>query len=569
MPVAWYVLGVAGAALHPARASPLTVFAVIRGAGLLILVTWAATRWLALPGEVASPVLLGAVAVAVVVRARTGTARTVLTPDRRDLPVLGLATVLLSVWVAPVTRHGVGAIGTGNHADLPSYLLQAVHLYGHGFAATGSLPGILPEARMFDAFGVVALLAPSTGVSAAPSLGVMSLMVLGAVVLAQLVDRLASHALGGARAAPALIAGTLLLSWAFTFNAFAYFLAQVWGLAFGLALIAVLLTRERGIPAVATAVVLSVAGALTYNPTGAMYAVTALVLGVWLAGWDAVQKRPLMSSPGLALAGGVALGGVLFISVWRPTVERLGELSDVAAGWPMPTAPLWAAAGVPITQLGTSGRQIVGWSCVIAAVAGAGWLSAAPGRRLLARSWPLLIPCAAWVQRAASEPGSYRQWKAFAYAQPVLLLGIACGVILLARRAAALAPASPAWLPRAVAPAIAASLALSAGVHAFWPRTYFAQSGCCIASGDQIAEIQSAADRSPGRVRVAGGNVWVNDVAAAVLSRTRSVSIEPPSIWPSRIVEPIAVTLTFETGAHPSLVEGRFVAAPTPAAVSR
>ncbi len=39
VPLAWYVLGVVGAALHPRRLSPLTVFAVIRGAAILIVLT--------------------------------------------------------------------------------------------------------------------------------------------------------------------------------------------------------------------------------------------------------------------------------------------------------------------------------------------------------------------------------------------------------------------------------------------------------------------------------------------------------------------------------------------------
>ena len=59
--------------------------------------------------------------------------------------MLALATALLTVWIAPVTRHGIGAIGTGNHADLPSYLLQATYLFNHGFDATAVLPGIAPE----------------------------------------------------------------------------------------------------------------------------------------------------------------------------------------------------------------------------------------------------------------------------------------------------------------------------------------------------------------------------------------------------------------------------------------
>lgn len=95
VPLARYALGVAGAALHPRRDSPLTALAAIRGAAVLILVTWIGARG---PGEPEGAVV----------------------PRRRDLPMLGVATVLLSAWMAPITRHGIGSIGTGNHADLPS-----------------------------------------------------------------------------------------------------------------------------------------------------------------------------------------------------------------------------------------------------------------------------------------------------------------------------------------------------------------------------------------------------------------------------------------------------------------
>lgn len=567
VPLAWYALGVTGAALHPRRVSSLTVFAVIRGAAILILATWIVTRWVGPPGSVALLAVVGAVVLALAVRARRRSLRTVVVPERRDLPMLGLATVLLSVWIAPVTRHGIGAIGTGNHADLPSYLLQAVYLFNHGFDTTSLLPGIYPEDRMFDAFGASALLAPSTAISAAPSLGVMALIILGAVLVAQLVDRLSSQALGGARVAPLLIGATLLLSWAFTFNAFAYFLAQVWGMAFGVGLIAALLTRERGGPAALDALMVSVAGALTYNATGAMYGATALILGGWLIAMDAVHRRPVVRSPGLPLAAGIALGAVLFFSVWHQAVDRLWELRDVVAGWPMPTAPLWAAVGIPIAEKGNSTPVILAGSGVVAVIAGAGWLSAPRSRGAVLRSWPLAIPCAVWLAQAFREPGSYKQWKAFSYGQPLLIVAVACGAILLAQGLAGRLTMLR-TTPRmgALGGTVAALLLVCAATYAFWPRSYFAKSGCCIASSDQIAQLQSAADRTEGRVHVTAGGVWANDVATAIVSRTRGVSVDPPSIWPSLPVEPFGGTITFDAGTHPSLVEGRFVYQPAASA---
>ncbi len=379
VPLAWYVLGVTGAALHPRRGSTLTVFAVIRGAAILIVVTWIVTRWIDLPGRAALMVVTAMVVIALAVRVSRGRCASVV-PRSRDLPMLALATVLLSVWIAPVTRHGIGAVGTGNHADLPSYLLQAVYLFNHGFDTTDVLPGIYPEERMFDAFGATALLALSTAISAAPTLGVMTLMILGAVLVAQLVDRLSSHVVGATRVTPLLIGATLLLSWAFTFNAFAYFLAQVWGLVFGVGLIAALLTRERGLSAALDALLVSVAGALTYNATGAMYAATAVALGVWLIAIDVIHRRPPMRSPGLPLATGVALGAVVFLSVWHQTIDRLWALRDAVVGWPMPTAPLWAAVGIPIAELGNSTPVILAGSAVVALIAAAGWLSSARSR---------------------------------------------------------------------------------------------------------------------------------------------------------------------------------------------
>ena len=569
VPLALYVLGVVGAALHPSRASPLTVFAVIRGAAILIVVTWVATRWLDLSGRVALLVMSAAVVIALGVRVGKGWWRSVVVPEPRDLPMLALATLFLSVWIAPVTRHGLGAMGSGNHADLPSYLLQAVYLFDHGFDATGILPGIFPEARMFDGFGASALLAPSTAVSAAPSIGVMATMILGAVLVGQLVDRLSSRVLEGARIAPLIIGLILIVSGTFTFNAFAYFLAQVWGLAFGVGLVAALLTGEHGVPAIANAVVVSVAGILTYNPTGAIYAAVALLLGGWLIAMGVARKRPVLHSPALGLAAGVVVGGVVFFSVWHQAVDRLWVLRDAVAGWPMPTAPLWAAVGIPISSKGNSVPFVIVGSCVVALIAAAGWLATARGRGMLVYSWPLVIPCLVWLYRAWEDAGSYQQGKAFAYAQPLLTVWVACGVILLAQRIAAQLPALQTIRTSGALPAtLAACLLVSGAWFSFWPRTYFGDGGCCIATSAQIDQIQDAADRSPGRVRVSGGNVWVNDVATAIISRERSVTVDPPSIWPSQVVEPFGGTVFFETGTHPSLVQGRFVFAPAASTAS-
>ncbi len=62
---------------------------------------------------------------------------------------------------------------------------------------------------------------------------------------------------------------------------------------------------------------------------------------------------------------------------------------------------------------------------------------------------------------------------------------------------------------------------------------------------------------------MSAGGVWANDVATAVVSLKRPVSVDPPSIWPSLAVEPFGGTITFDAGTHPSLVEGRFVYQPT------
>ena len=569
VPVAWYLLGVVGAALHPRRESPLTVFAVVRGAAVLVLVTWIVTRWLDLSGRAALLVVSAAAVIALGVRVGKGWWRPVVVPERRDLPMLALATLFLTAWIAPVTRHGLGAMGTGNHADLPSYLLQAVYLFEHGFAATGALPGISPESRMFDGFGASALLAPSTAVAAAPSIGVMVTLLLGAVLVGQLVDRLSSRVLEGARVAPLMIGLILIVSGTFTFMAFAYFLAQVWGLAFGVGLVAALLTGERGVPAIANAVVVSVAGILTYNPTGAMYAGTALLLGAWLVAIAIVRKRPVLRMPAFGLVAGVLVGGVVFFSVWHQAADRLWALRDAVAGWPMAPAPLWSAVGIPTSAQGNSVPAVIAGSCVVAAIAAAGWLATPRGRRMLVLSWPLVIPVLVWLYRAHEDAGSYQQGKAFAYVQPLLAVWVACGVILLAQRIAAPLPALRTPRMREALPGVlAACLLVSAAWFAFWPRTYFGDGGCCIATRTQIDQIQAAAEQSPGRVRVSGGNVWVNDVATAIISRERSVSVDPPSIWPSQAVEPFGGTVSFETGTHPSLVEGRFVFAPATAAAT-
>jgi hypothetical protein len=564
VPLAWYALGVAGAALTPRRDSRLTVFAVLRGAALLIVVTWVMTRWLDQSGRVALLATGGFVLAALGWRAARGEWRTVIVPAVRDLPMLGVATVLLCAWIAPVTRHGIGAVGTGNHADLPSYLLQAGYLLDHGFAVTQQLPGISPETRMFDAFGATALLAPSTALSAAPSIGVMSTLILGAVLLGQLVERLSSRALGGARVAPLLIGATFLISFAFTFNAFAYFLAQVWGLAFGVGLVALVLGGERGPVAVLDGLLISVAGVLTYNPTGVMYAAAALALAAWLLVLRALRRRLVVRAPELAPGAGILLGGLVFLSVWDTAIERLRALGDAVAGWPMPTAPLWSAVGIPIDRLGNSTPTLLAGSVAVAVVGLAGWLATARGRWALVCCWPLAIPAAVWIYRAWTHPGSYQQWKAFSYAQPLLIVAVACGAILLVQRLAAPLGAVRTPIRReALAGCFAAGLLVCSAVYAFWPASFYGEGGCCIAPSGQISEMRDVATTAAGRVRVSTGSVWINDLATAIISRERPVTVDPPSIWPSAVVEPFAGTVSFDIGADPALVEGRLVYAPT------
>jgi len=44
------------------------------------------------------------------------------------------------------------------------------------------------------------------------------------------------------------------------------------------------------------------------------------------------------------------------------------------------------------------------------------------------------------------------------------------------------------------------------------------------------------------------------------------VSVDPPSIWPSEVVEPITGVVTFETGTNPTRIDGRFILEPSPPA---
>lgn len=590
VPLAWYVLGVVGASLWPtgrwagSPPSRLDARASVRGAAIVIVATWVGVEALGLSGR-ATLIALGAALVgALAARAATGRAREALVPTARDLPMLALATVLLTVWAAPVTRHGLGAVGTGNHYDLPSYLVQAGYLFRHGVAAADGYPGLSPADRMFDAFGASALLGPSTALSAAPTAGMMVAVMVGAVLVAQLVDRLASAALRGRRPASLLIGGTLLVSWAFTFNAFAFFLAQVWGLALGLGLIALVVGRARGVTAATDALLLSVAGVLAYNPTGAIYGATALLLAAWWARGEHRAGRPARGLPGTAAAAGIVLGGLLFVTVWAQALDRLVVLGHSPAGSPMPTAPLWAALGLPFGGAGVASAAglsfpvgispppleppgaiagdpaavVLAGSAALALVAAAGWALHGPGRAVVLRAWPLALPAAFWLLQAVRHPGSYVQWKAFSYAQPLLAVAVAGGLLLLAERLAPrVAGRRP---PRPVASAAAGVTLLAVAVStSFWPRDYFAERGCCIATGAQIDQIREAAAAAPGPVLVDDGSLWVRDLGGAVAALSRPSS----DAWARAGAAPIG----FDAGARASLEDGRFLAGPTEARV--
>ena len=224
--------------------------------------------------------------------------------------VLALATLFLSAWIAPVTRHGIGAMGTGTNADLPSATCCRRSTFRQRVRRRRHPAGDLPRARMFDGFGASALLAPFDGRAGGtldrghgdddPGSGPRRerhVHVHGLRVLSSRRSGASRSASGSSpRCSPASTecrpSGT-----------------RWWSPSPG--------SSPTTRPARCTRASRSFSG----------------------AGWSAiaiVRKRSVLHTPALGLAAGVVVGGVVFLSVWHEAGDRLGPrrrgLRPAAAG---------------------------------------------------------------------------------------------------------------------------------------------------------------------------------------------------------------------------------------------
>lgn len=549
VPAIWILLVLVGAGWSSTRSKHVGARDAALGAAVIVIVTYVAVVWLDMPGWTAIVLIaLGAV-IGLMRAAGEGIRWRDRRVDQWEIGLLIAVTALAAAFWLPISEWGLQAIGTGNHADMPGYLMNAGYLFLHGISdAPHAVPVDIAGWIQGDVFGAYALLSPTFLLPGIPTAGVLPLITVSSVVVVQLVHSVMRRILGQ-RFVLVAAGGALLaaLSWPVTFNAFAYFLSQAWGIALSLALLVWATESVNGVSSPWFGVFLVIATLLVSPPIGLLAASAAV--GILIV--HCLFTRTRLSAIKGMLA--IVFGSLPFIGVWIHAIERTAILGGTPAGWPMPEPPLWAVLGFPFPQdrefLLLVARPL---SLLLLLASAAGWILSRRGRRLAARLFPVGFFALLWVLAALKDPGSYVQWKAFSYAQPTLLIFVWCGLawLLAGARGERLIGSSG----RSLAYGVVGFVLVSACVFAWSPRAFFDRGGCCISSSVALSSLYDGAAVHQGQTIVEEPNLWPGRVAIGLLAPHRPVvpaGISPPARPES--------TLRFDRGAAPSLADGSYL----------
>jgi hypothetical protein len=427
--------------------------------------------------------------------------------------------------------------------DILSYAYMAKVLFESGLSGSGWIIGFdAGAAARGDVLGAYVLLGTAALVTGDPLSATLPTM-WAVNVSASLAAFAVMWTLSRGRALVSIVVALLVNVVSISgYQMFQYFLAEKIAIAVALAVVAVVVFRP-GVMRLAAAQAGAVAAlALAYPqfiPIETLVVFAATIL-------TARPGRLLSWREAGAVVVGTAVGAGLLGPYLLQRIERARALVDAPVGWSMPNSNLLDGIGLNGIWTDTGIVQVALGAVAIAGVVVMAILLL-PGRR--ARSGlvaiAFLTPLSVYAWLMASEPDSYRQWKAFAVASPFLVL--AAGVALvLATDLLRLLP-----LPRAsrLASAVAVVLALAwIGVAAerSWNPAHditACQWGDC-PIGDDVRATYARLDGEAGSGPI---GVWFESgwdgMTASYLLWGRPTVMKSPSYWPTSDA-PVTKTLT-------------------------
>jgi hypothetical protein len=359
----------------------------------------------------------------------------------RPLPefLTGTAVLLVAIVAAAWQVHavfGYGPLATVSwNNDVLSYAYMARHIAEFGTSQPGWIQGFNagPAARsdVPGAFVLLSGLAPIFGDTMRVTLPLMAALTAVVAICGYLLVR---GIAGSGRIAAAFIGVTCVVSFPATYDAYQYFLSERLAIVITFAsAIAVMQTRHWGY-LVGIQVVVTVALIATYPHVIPLQIPIAVTIAAVCVGRRLHFRLRTALIRGVATVAGTGLGAVVIVEYLGERIDFARILLSASAGWSMPTFSFLEALGMRDPFEGNSRPELaLGEILVILALLPILTIVIRRGGRpRVVAAASLLLPSLLFVRFAFAEPGSYRQWKAMAFAAPFAVVAIGVALCLLA-----------------------------------------------------------------------------------------------------------------------------------------
>ena len=433
------LLGTPLALLARLRTSDFFALAPLAGIACLEVSAWWALDVLDVGVHALLPWLYaGAIAATVILwlsgfRLETGAARVEATDtELRSLGALGgtafLATSTFLVHARGLLRLEDLTIGSLGNNDAASYAIMAGHVATNGFSEAGPIAGNhLGELARSDVTGMYALLAGANWLGGhAVWETALSVLLLGVLLVGLTTCHLLLRTtrLGGSLIA--LLAAVSVNVFLFTYVTWHYFASQLFAMAALPVLLYLLLDKgnafERRTAIAAVGLVL--AHLLLVYPHMAFLLPPSL-LGVLVIDQGVLRNARSRAIGGLALLSLGSLLAVLLVpSRIGIAIDRLLNLEETVAGWPLPDILPWSLIGFQTSFRATTTAGLIVASLALVAECLASW------RRRISRGeaggFPLVgvvvVVLATQAVFSLFRNSDYEHWKWISFFQPLLTI---------------------------------------------------------------------------------------------------------------------------------------------------
>jgi hypothetical protein len=359
----------------------------------------------------------------------------------RPLPefLTGTAVLLVAIVAAAWQVHavfGYGPLATVSwNNDILNYAYLARQIAEFGTSQPGWIQGFNAGASARSdvpgAYVLLSGLAPIFGDTMRVTMPLMAAITAVVALCGYLLARIIA---GGWHYAAAIIGVTCIVSFPATYNSYQYFLSERLALVVIFAS-AIAMTQARhwgyllGIQAVVTIALIAV-----YPQAIVLQLPIAITIAAMCVGRRLRFSFRTGFFRAVATAAGAGLGAVFVAQYLGERIDRARMLLSVAAGWNMPTLSFLEALGMRDPFVGYSRPELaLGETLAIFALLPLLMIVVRRSERprvLVIAS--LLLPSLLFVRFALTEPDSYRQWKAMAFAAPFAVVAVGVTLCLLA-----------------------------------------------------------------------------------------------------------------------------------------